>query len=63
MKQAKPTERDLQRHCARVYLVEARRRRERDPTHAATLLRWARAARNRSNAVARRDLFGRMVPA
>lgn len=49
MKHPKPTEREIARHCARVYLAEARRRRDRDPSFAATLLQWARNARNRSN--------------
>lgn len=54
-----PTEREIQRHCARVYLAEARRRRERDPRFAAALLGWAINARNRSNAIkpAQADLF------
>jgi len=42
----------MARHCARVYLAEARRRKERDPRFAATLLQWAKNARNRSNAIA-----------
>lgn len=42
--------RDMARHCARVYLAEARRRRPTDPSFAATLLQWAKNARNRSNA-------------
>lgn len=57
MKRPSPTERDINRHCARVYLAEARRRR--GQSFAATLLQWAKHARRRSNEVTRRDLFGR----
>jgi hypothetical protein len=42
------TEREIERMCARAYLNEARRRR--GQAFAATLLQWARNARNRSNA-------------
>lgn len=60
MKRAKPSEREIARHCARVYLFEARRRR--GNWFAAVLLQWARNARNRSNAYrpAQGDLFGVM---
>lgn len=54
----RPSERDVQRHIARVYLAEARRRKGQD--FAATLLQWAKNARNRSNAIkpAQYDIFG-----
>lgn len=57
-KRAKPSEREIERHCARVYLAEARRRR--GQSFAGVLLQWARNARNRSNAhrPAQGDLFG-----
>lgn len=52
------TEREIQRMCARVYLQEARRRR--GQPFAATLLQWAKNARNRGNAWKpdQADLFG-----
>lgn len=50
MSAPKLNERDFQRFAARVYLTEARRRKDRDPAFAATLLQWAKNARNRSNA-------------
>lgn len=49
MSAPRPSERDVQRHIARVYLAEARRRKGQD--FAATLLQWAKNARNRSNAI------------
>lgn len=53
------TEREIQRMCARTYLTEARRRQ--GQPFAATLLQWAKNARNRSNAwrPEQSDLFGR----
>jgi hypothetical protein len=56
------TEPEIQRMCARTYLAEARRRR--GQPFAATLLQWARNARNRANArrppsPVQGDLFGR----
>lgn len=57
MKRARPTEREINRHCARVYLAEARRRR--GQSFACVLLQWAKNARRRSNLVTQRDLFGR----
>jgi hypothetical protein len=53
--------REIERMCARVYLNEARRRR--GQSFAATLLQWAKNARNRANAwrpapPAQGDLFG-----
>lgn len=47
MKPPKMTEREIDRHCARVYLREARRRA--GTWFAPVLLQWARNARNRSH--------------
>lgn len=49
------SERSSAIHCARVYLTEARRRRQ-DPSFHATLLQWAANARRR--AALARGLFG-----
>lgn len=57
MKRRPTSERDINRHCARVYLAEARRRR--GTWFAPVLLQWAKNARRRSNEATRRDLFGR----
>lgn len=61
MKAPKMSEREMARMCARVYLREARRRQGQD--FAATLLQWAKNARNGSNqlrppAPRQPDLFG-----
>lgn len=44
----RPTEREINLHCARVYLREATARRERSPAFSATLLQWAANARRRA---------------
>lgn len=40
------SEYEIQRHCAKVYLAEARRRR--GQSFAATLIQWAKNAKRRS---------------
>lgn len=44
------SEREINLHCAKVYLREARVRRHRDPAFSATLLMWAANARRRAAA-------------
>ncbi|KQX18439.1 MULTISPECIES: hypothetical protein [unclassified Sphingomonas] len=44
-------EREINLHCARVYLREARARRARSPAFAATLRIWAANARRRAAAI------------
>lgn len=57
-----PSEYEIQRHCAKVYIAEARRRR--GQSFAATLIQWAKNAKRRSweakraSAPAQLDMFG-----
>jgi hypothetical protein len=54
-------EREINLHCARVYLREARIRRASQPKFAATLVEWAANARRRAAAIdarpAQMDMF------
>jgi hypothetical protein len=54
------TDREINLHCARVYLREARVRRSSHPQFSATLIQWAGNARRRAMAErpAQGDLFG-----
>jgi hypothetical protein len=54
------SEREINLHCARVYLREAQARRTSNPGFASTLLEWAGNARRRamSERAAQGDLFG-----
>lgn len=55
-------ERDVQIHCAKVYLREARARRVLHPRFAGTLLQWAANCRRRASEIdtrpAQGSLFG-----